>query len=135
MPLFNDRPVVFVVEDGEGTRELNCLVLESFGFTCRSATTIDDALRLIRSDPRIDIVFSDIHFPGNLTGVDLALVVRQEPLNLPVLLTSGLAIEYVQQILPDGLAFLAKPYTPEQLLAAIRSVIDIKHALPSIPAT
>ena len=51
------------------------------------------------------------------------------PYNLPVLLTSGLAVEYVEEILPDGVAFLEKPYTPEQLLSAIRSVMSERRAL------
>ncbi|MEE7546642.1 response regulator [Xanthomonas sp. Kuri4-1] len=134
MPSHKDRPVVFVVEDGEGTRELSCLVLESYGFTCRNAGTIEEAMALIQSDPRIDVLFSDIHFPGSLTGVDLALMARQSPYSLPVLLTSGLAVEYVEEILPEGVSFLEKPYTPEQLLAAIRSVMA-KHKAELTSAT
>ncbi|MFC0154439.1 response regulator [Xanthomonas dyei] len=124
-----ERPVVFVVEDGDGTRQLSCLVLESYGFTCRSAGSVEEALALIDSDPRVDVLFSDIHFPGGLTGVDLALKTAHAPYNLPVLLTSGLAVEYVEEILPDGVAFLEKPYTPEQLLTAIRSVMAKRRVL------
>lgn len=118
-----DRPVVLVAEDGEGTRQLSCLVLESYGFVCRSAGTVEAAIELIRHDPRIDVVFSDIHFPGPTSGIDLALLARHAPFDIPVLLTSGLALEYIEEILPDGVAFLEKPYTPEQLLHAIRLVM------------
>ncbi|KAB7772245.1 response regulator [Xanthomonas maliensis] len=118
-----ERPVVFVVEDGDGTRQLSCLVLESYGFTCRSAGSVEDALALIEQDPRVDVLFSDIHFPGGLTGVDLAVRASGAPYHLPTLLTSGLAVEYVEEILPEGVAFLEKPYTPDQLLTAIRSVM------------
>ena len=71
MPQNKERSVVFVVEDGDGTRQLSCLVLESYGFTCRSAHSVEEALTLIESDPRVDVLFSDIHFPDGLTGVDL----------------------------------------------------------------
>ena len=118
-----DRPVIVVAEDGDGTRGLSCLVLESHGFVCRGAATIETAMELIRHDARVDLVFADIHFPGMLSGIDLALFALQLPERIPVLLTSGLAIEYVEEILPAGVAFLEKPYTPERLLHAIRSVI------------
>lgn len=123
MPNPADRPVILVAEDGDGTRQLSCLVLESYGFVCRSAGTVEAAIELLHHDPRIDAVFSDIHFPGPSSGIDLALAARQAPLDIPVLLTSGLALEYVEEILPDGVAFLEKPYTPEQLLHAIRMVM------------
>ena len=121
-----DRPVVLVVEDGDGTRQLSCLVLESYGFVCRSAGTAEAAMELIQHDPRIDVVFADIHFPSPMSGVDLALFARQAPFNIPVLLTSGLAFEYVEEILPNGMAFLEKPYTPEQLLHAIQRVRRVR---------
>lgn len=97
-----------------------------------SAGSVEEALALIESDPRVDVLFSDIHFPGGLTGVDLALKTAHAPYNLPVLLTSGLAVEYVEEILPNGVAFLEKPYTPEQLLSAIRSVMA-KHRVLVTP--
>ncbi|MFT4248249.1 MAG: response regulator [Pseudomonas sp.] len=118
-----DRPVILIAEDGDGTRQLSCLVLESYGFVCRSAGTVEAAIALLHHDPRIDAVFSDIHFPGSSSGIELALRALQAPFGIPVLLTSGLAPEYVEEILPEGVAFLAKPYTPKQLLRAIRRLI------------
>lgn len=43
-----------------------------------------------------------------------------------------MAVEYVEEILPNGVAFLEKPYTPEQLLSAIRSVMA-KHRVLVTP--
>lgn len=122
MPQNTDPAVVLVAEDGDGTRQLTCLVLESFGYRCHGVSTVEAAMERIRTEPRIDVVFSDIHFPGALTGVDLALMAQQLPHRLPVLLTSGLAPEYVEQVLPEGVAFLDKPYTPPQLLRAIHAL-------------
>ncbi|HBK47736.1 MAG TPA: hypothetical protein DDZ67_15165 [Xanthomonadaceae bacterium] len=127
----SERPVVFIAEDGEGTRQLSRLVLESYGFDCHDCGDVHAAMQLIEANPRIDVLFSDIHFPGGLSGVDLAAWAMQAPRAIPVLLTSGLAAEYVEQILPEGAAFLEKPYTPEQLLQAIRSVMDSHKPVPS----
>ncbi len=120
MPNLKERQVVFVVEDGAGTRQLSCLVLESYGFVCRSAGSAEEAMALIEHDARIDLVFSDIHLPGGMSGVDLAVAVAAAPYAIPTLLTSGLAIEYVEEVLPDGVGFLEKPYTPDQLLRAVQ---------------
>lgn len=117
------HPVVLVAEDGEGTRHLSCLVLESYGFVCHGTGTVETAIELVRRDPHIDVVFADIHFPGPMTGVDLALLAQRAPFNIPVLLTSGQPFEYIEDMLPDGVPFLEKPYTPEQLLHAIRLVM------------
>jgi DNA-binding NtrC family response regulator len=127
----HDRPVVLVVEDGEGTRQLSCLVLESYGFSCRSADSVEAAIGVLQ-EVHVDLLFSDIHFPGGQSGVDLANYVGERGLALPVLLTSGLAVEYVEEILPDGTAFLEKPYTPEQLLQAIRSMLN-RRPSPTAP--
>ena len=117
------RPTVLIVEDGAGTRELSRLILESHGFSCLSAETVEVALNLIQDTAKIDVLFSDIHFPGTLSGLDLAQAAMTPPHHIPTLLTSGLAIDYLDEILPDGVAFLEKPYSPEALLVAVRSVM------------
>lgn len=122
MPNPIERPVVLVVEDGIGTRQLSCLVLESYGFVCREAASAEDAEALLQQDARIDLIFADIHLPGGMSGVDLAATASIHH-RIPALLTSGLAIEYVEEVLPEGVSFLEKPYTPEQLLAAVQNVI------------
>lgn len=45
---------------------------------------------------------------------------------LKVLFTSGYAEEVVTDrgVLPEGLQFIAKPYTPEGLAAKVREVLD-----------
>ena len=125
------HPTILIVEDGAGTRELSRLILESNGFTCLSADTIEAALDLIGNTAKIDVLFSDIHFPGDLSGLDLAQAAVTPPHHIPTLLTSGLAIEYLDEVLPEGVAFLEKPYSPEALLAAIRSVMAPQNFIAS----
>lgn len=125
------HPTILIVEDGVGTRELSCLILESDGFTCLSAATIEAALDLMSNTAKIDVLFSDIHFPGDLSGLDLAKAAITPPYHIPTLLTSGLAIEYLDEVLPEGVAFLEKPYSPEALLAAVRSVMNPQNFVAS----
>lgn len=134
MPTALDRPIVLVAEDGDGTRQLSCLVLESAGFVCREAGSVEAALAMLGDGSRIDIVFSDIHFPGGRSGVDLAQRALAGSPPIPVLMTSGLAVEYVEDVLPERVAFLEKPYTPDQLVAAINSVLG-RRTRSRTPAT
>ena len=122
---------ILIVEDGAGTRELSRLILESDGFNCLCAATIEEALDLMRNTAKIDVLFSDIHFPGDLSGLDLAKAAMTPPYQIPTLLTSGLAIEYLDEVLPEGVAFLEKPYSPEALLAAVRCVMTPQNLVAS----
>lgn len=126
MSRLKNRPTVLIVEDGAGTRELSRMVLESNGFSCCEAETIESAIAIIHKGQQIDVLFSDIHFPGTLNGVDLARMVEDAPYRIPTLLTSGLAVDYLDEILPDEMAFLEKPYSPQALIDAVRCMLPKK---------
>lgn len=119
-----NRPTAVIVEDGSGTRELSRLILESEGFHCLCADMAETAMELLNQHRKITILFSDIYFPGKLNGIDLAKFASHPPRNIPVLLTSGFSLENIEDILPDNVGFLEKPYTPTALLQAVYSLIS-----------
>ena len=79
--------------------------------------------RAMFGDPRL-VVLDEPGASLDQTGEETLRALRSEMPDLPGLLSSGLGEGSVQNI--EGVVFngfLAKPYTPEQLLAAVRHVL------------
>jgi CheY-like chemotaxis protein len=114
--------VVLVVEDEPDVRGIAIAFLKSLGYAGLVAANAEEALAVLRTHPRIDLLFSDVVLGSGMTGVDLAHeAMRQNPL-LPVLLTSG----YEHAMLDDDAPFplLRKPYSREDFAAAVRQALD-----------
>jgi DNA-binding response OmpR family regulator len=119
------RPTVLVVEDEEAIRSIVRTVLEMNGHRVLSASDAEEALRLSEQHAgRIDLVVTDVHLPG-ADGGDLAGWLLDRWPGLRVLYISGL--HGGESALPARAggpsAFLAKPFTPRELLATVRRVL------------
>jgi CheY-like chemotaxis protein len=84
-------PVVLVVEDDWVVRTLIHEILETEGFHVVTSETADDAWRYLQEHlGEIDLVFSDIHMPGSIDGIDLANLVHRHWPQMPIILSSGI---------------------------------------------
>ncbi|MFK3815708.1 response regulator [Pseudomonas sp. NPDC089407] len=112
---------ILVVEDDEILREL---AVEFFASLPRVEVTecasADDALRLLSGGLNAALVFSDVHMPGKLDGLGLAIEIGHRWPTLPVLLTSG-DISPRPEELPVNTTFLAKPWSFAALTSALQS--------------
>ncbi len=68
-----------------------------------------------------DAVFSDVVMPG-MGGLALALELRRQRPQLPVILTSGYS-DAIAEGGHQGFTFLAKPYSAEQLCQTLGHVL------------
>jgi two-component system cell cycle sensor histidine kinase/response regulator CckA len=107
---------VLVVEDDDALRDLVRVVLEPAGYEVRLAADGEDALR--HPDP--DLLITDILMPG-MNGRELADRLLARAPRTRVLFISGYAGEDVE--LEDGARFLAKPFTPGELLEQVRALL------------
>ena len=123
-PAFGSERVL-IVEDDPAVRELAVRMFESLGY--RTATAQDglSALALLRGRRRIDLLFSDVVMPGQLSGVDLARQAVAMRTGLKVLLTSGYA---GSRPIDSEFGFIDKPYERAQLAARVRAVLDAPSA-------
>ena len=122
---FRGFETLLVVEDQDEVRRFAVSVLQSYGYTVVEATDGNEALRLLDShDGQIDLVLSDVVMPG-LGGKELALRLSRRSPRMPVLLMSGyLGDESDEGVLPnDGLRYLHKPFTPEELARRVREML------------
>jgi two-component system, response regulator PdtaR len=61
-------PTVLVVEDEVLVRMVIADYLRDCGFRVLEASTADEAMRVLGTNERVDIVFSDVQMPGSLDG-------------------------------------------------------------------
>ena len=106
--------VVLVVEDEILTRWNVAECLRDAGYVVVEADNGEKAIALCKSDTSIDIVFTDINLGGSASGWDVAECFQRNRPTVPVLYTSGKAIDFD---IP-GSAFVPKPYKGTDVLRA-----------------
>jgi two-component system cell cycle sensor histidine kinase/response regulator CckA len=121
---------VVLVEDDAQVRAVAERALVASGYRVLVAGGADDALRVAASEPGpIHLLVTDVVMPGT-GGKPLAEEFsRRRPL-AGVLFVSGYAEGAVTRegALPPGLRFLPKPFTPADLVARVRAVLDERSA-------
>lgn len=113
---------VLVVEDEKVVLRLVTRVLERAGFRVLPAGDAQEALAAterVQEPPAL--VISDLVLPASRGG-DLARRLRERWPSLPILFTSGRPMDGGD--LPEGATFLAKPFSPEDLVKTARSLLD-----------
>ena len=112
-----------MVEDEPVLRQLAQRVLGGAGLVVLLAADGDEAIRVAAAyDAPIALLFSDVVMPG-MRGPALADALRAERPAMRVLLTSGYTEDDLERR-DRADVFLAKPYSPEQLLAAVSAALD-----------
>ena len=118
---------VLIVDDEEALRDLAKLLLTGLGYTVLTAANGDEALKILETDIKIDLLFSDIVMPGKLDGNKLAIVAHQQYPTLKILLTSGYAHKRDDALSENNeylSTLLAKPYSQLELALAIRGTLN-----------
>jgi len=119
---------VLLVEDEAPLRRLAALVLRRAGHEVLEAESAEAALDMLAEAPPPAVLVSDVAMPGQ-DGLWLARSLRARWPALPVVLLSGYAESALgQDLAGEGLCFLAKPYAPAELLAALAAALGPSEA-------
>jgi two-component system, cell cycle sensor histidine kinase and response regulator CckA len=116
---------ILLVEDEEGLRALNARGLTSRGYTVLEAGNGVEAIELLeKSGKPVDLVVSDVVMP-EMDGPTLARELRSRNPGLKIIFVSGYAEDAFQKNLPEHgqYAFLPKPFTLKQLVAAVKQTL------------
>ncbi|HMK70599.1 MAG TPA: response regulator [Xanthobacteraceae bacterium] len=116
---------ILLVEDEEGLRALNARGLASRGYTVLEAANGIEAIDLLEKfGGQVDLVVSDVVMP-EMDGPTLARELRSRNPDLKIIFVSGYAEDAFQKHLPDHgqFAFLPKPFTLKQLVAAVKETL------------
>ncbi|GJM12852.1 MAG: hybrid sensor histidine kinase/response regulator [Pseudohongiella sp.] len=116
---------ILVVEDDESVRDVASHMLQTVGFDVITAHNGSSGLREYKTNPDIDLVFSDVIMPGGMTGVELASKILELAPDLPILLATGYAEKELKDRLADhkNVVLVAKPYDTNELPDLINSMM------------
>jgi DNA-binding NtrC family response regulator len=132
----NDEKIchVLVVDDETDTVIEICDLLASAGHHAIGAGSADDALRHVSTNPRIDVVLTDLRMP-NTDGLVLVRMLSEMPMSGPrpfVIMMTGHAgaPEKVTAAQHGVMQFLIKPLDPQDLLAAVARACQSRNRHP-----
>ena len=117
-------PTVLVVEDEVLVRMVVSDYLRDCAFHVVEAGSGDEAIQILEAGIEVDIVFSDVHMPGEIDGFALSHWVRRARPGVKVILTSGVArsAKAAGDLCEEG-PLLAKPYNHRDLERHIRGLL------------
>ena len=115
------RPLVLVADDDADILSLVRVRLERSGYAVVSARNGVEALELAR-DRRPDLAILDIAMP-ELTGLEVTKRLREEHLDLPVILLTARARDIDVAAGADAGAdvYVTKPFSPQELESRVRA--------------
>jgi signal transduction histidine kinase/ActR/RegA family two-component response regulator len=123
------KETILVVEDDEALRTYTKDILCELGYRVLEAPAATEALEILESDNKIDLLFSDVVMPGNINGAQLAQeAIRRRP-ELKVLFMTGYtrnAIVHHGRLDP-GVHLVGKPFSFDELAAKVRMRLDTKE--------
>ncbi len=118
---------VLVVEDEPSLREMIIAILTRYGFATLEASSAAEAMDIVEQRPQaVDLVVTDVMLRGE-GGHELAESLQAVKPGLRTIFISGHSLESLadRDIFLPAEAFLEKPFSPAQLAAKVRSVLDL----------
>lgn len=117
---------ILFAEDNEDVRVISRKVLEENGYAVIDAVNGEDAINKFKENKdRIHLIVVDVIMPKK-SGKEAIDEIKKIKPDVNVLFTSGYTFDIINRkgILEEGIDFISKPITPNNLLAKIREILD-----------
>jgi two-component system cell cycle sensor histidine kinase/response regulator CckA len=117
---------ILLVEDERSILDMAKMMLEKFGYRVFCASTPSEAIRLAEGfDGDIHLLIVDVIMP-EMNGRDLARRLAELYPQMVCLFMSGYSGEVIahQDMLDEGVHFIQKPFSMQDLAAKVRQVLD-----------
>ena len=97
--------------------------LRDCGYRVLEAGNPEDAVAILGSKLKVDIVFTDLELPGHSSGLELARWIRRRHSDVRVIVTSGMysSAELAGELCEAGPP-IVKPYESDAVVERIRSL-------------
>ncbi len=122
-------PSVLLVDDEPNIRRMVGALLVGEGYEVRDAADGPAGVaQAVAAEP--DVVLLDLMMPGELDGIGVLAKLREQFPELPVVMMSGRAglADAVRATKLGAFTFLEKPLTPEGVLLALASALELRQA-------
>lgn len=116
---------ILVVDDDTAFRRMVARMLVGVGFNVTEAEDFRAAMRVVDGSAPIDLLLADIGLPvGTPHGLSLGSAARvQRPALKVLFMTGDQDPAKFALFAPGSTAVLAKPFTAEELIAAVNSIL------------
>jgi PAS domain S-box-containing protein len=114
---------ILLVDDDSLVSMNTAYMLMDLGHSVTEVPSGADALRVLETDSRFDVVITDYAMPG-MTGLDLATKIREVRPHLPIIIATGYAELPPHATL--GFPRLNKPYSQAQLDEALQAATQLR---------
>ncbi len=124
-PLTEQKKTILLVEDDPDVRIMMAAQLKQLGYTVQAVANGSEAIDLIESPAKIDIILTDIVLPGGIDGVSLIKdAMRMRP-TMGVLCMSGYdpTHKHFRWLEVQNIEFLEKPFSRVRLAQALDTVL------------
>ena len=116
---------VLYVEDNEYNRKIVRQLLTRTSYRLREAVDGEAALGMVREE-RPDLILMDVQLP-KMSGLDVTRALRDDPAtaDVPIIVVTSFALSGDEQraMAAGASAYIAKPYSPRELLALINTFL------------
>lgn len=116
---------ILVVDDEDAIREIVCSMLTAAHYQCSQASSGRNALALLESGERFELMLSDLMM-ADLDGMGLLERTKEKFPEMPVVMVTAVHdISAALKAIRDGAYdYLLKPFEREQLLATVRRALE-----------
>jgi signal transduction histidine kinase len=123
--------VILVVEDEPAVRATTVEMLSQLGYRTIEAAHAQAALDLLHSGIEVDLIFTDVVMPGPLRSAELAGLAKELLPDVQILFASGYVDGGITEKgnLNPGITLLRKPYSGDELMRKIRSMLSQKQTV------
>jgi CheY-like chemotaxis protein len=118
---------VLLVEDDLLVSALVAGELRDYGFDVHEAGSGEEAFGWLKSEPDIDILFTDINLPGEIDGRELAVRARAMRPDLPIVYASGRYAAFGLDGMVTRSLFVPKPYRPLEICELLARLTERSH--------
>jgi two-component system nitrogen regulation response regulator NtrX len=122
-------PSVLIIDDEPNIRRMVGALLSAEGYEVRDAQDgVSGLARATEAEP--DVVLLDLMMPGDMDGMATLAKVRESVPDVPVIMMSGRAglSDAVKATKLGAFNFLEKPLSPEGVLLALSSALELRQA-------
>lgn len=123
-PVTVEKPAarILIVDDQPDVRAVAQTILARAGFRVVTASSGDEALRLLARDPAFDLVLSDVVMPDEIDGITLVRRLRETHPGMRALLMSGYA-PGMEALGGLQIGFVRKPFNRKVLVDAVEAAL------------